>query len=54
MVNMEQCRRLAEECEQDASRASSPKVREELLRVARMWRELAEFKQQMATIGRAA
>ena len=53
MVNMEQCRRLAEECEQDAGRASSPKIREELLRVARMWRELAEFKQEMLRSARA-
>ena len=54
MVTMEQCRRLAEECERDAGRASSPKYREEMLAVARMWRELAEFKQQMLRSARAA
>jgi hypothetical protein len=54
MFTAEQCRRLAEECEQDAARASSLKLREELLAVARMWRDLAEFKQQMASIEKAA
>ena len=54
MVTMEQCSRLAEECEQHAGRACSPKFREEMLAVARMWRELAEFKQQMLRSARAA
>jgi hypothetical protein len=54
MVTIEKCRRLAEECEQSAGRASSTKIGEELLAVARMWRDLAEFKQQMAKIGKAA
>lgn len=54
MVTQQECRRLAEECEQDAIRASCSKHREEMLRVARMWRELGEFKQQMRRSGKAA
>ena len=54
MVTQEECRRLSEECEQDAAQASSVKVREEMLRVARMWRELGEFKQQMRRSAKAA
>jgi hypothetical protein len=44
MLTAEACSRLAEECEPDAGRAASAKVREELLETARMWRDLADFK----------
>jgi hypothetical protein len=54
MFTAEQCHRLAEECEQYAGRASCPELREELLAVARMWRELAEHKQQTMASTRAA
>jgi hypothetical protein len=47
MLTLEECHRLAEECEQDAARASSAKLREDMLTVARVWRDLAHFKQQM-------
>ena len=54
MFTAEQCRRLAEECEQDAGRASSPKLHEEMLAVARMWRELAEQKEGKLRSAKAA
>jgi hypothetical protein len=50
MLTAEECSRLAEECEQDAALASSPKVCKEMLEAARMWRDLADFKQQMRSV----
>jgi hypothetical protein len=47
VLTVEACVRLAEECEQDADRASTPKIREEMRETARMWRDLAEFKRRM-------
>ena len=54
MLTAEVYRRLAQECERDAARASSVKIREEMLTVASMWRELAEFKQQARRQAEAA
>jgi hypothetical protein len=46
MLTAEHCLRLAEECEQAAARASALKLRQDMLMVARMWRELAARKEQ--------
>jgi hypothetical protein len=54
MFTTEKCRRLAEECEQDAGRSSSPKFREEMLEVARMWRALSEYKKETLRLANAA
>ena len=42
MFTVKEFRRLADECEEDARRASSPKCRDELLESAQVWRELAQ------------
>ena len=51
MLTAEECSRLAEECEQDAGRVSSPKMSEAMLETARMWRDLAKFKQDLLRSG---
>jgi hypothetical protein len=54
MRSAKECLQQAEECVQDAGQASSLKVREGLLETAHMWRELADFKQQMRRSAEAA
>jgi hypothetical protein len=54
MFMPEKCRSLAEECEQDAGRANSPKFREDMLMVARVWRELAEEQERKLRSAKAA
>jgi hypothetical protein len=54
MFMPEKCRSLAEECEQDAARADCPKRREDMLMVARVWRELAEDQERKLRSGKAA
>ena len=50
----EKCRHLAEECEQNAGRAGFEEYREELQLVARIWRELAEEREQKPRSVKAA
>jgi hypothetical protein len=46
MFTAEKCRRLAEECEQNAGRAGYQVYSEDLQLVARIWRELAEERER--------
>lgn len=54
MFTAEKCRRLAEECERAADRASFQKYREDMLMFAGLWRELAEEREQRARLPKAA
>ena len=54
MFTVEECCRLAEECERDAGRATSAKYREDMLMVARVWRQLAEEREQKRRSAKAA
>jgi hypothetical protein len=54
MFTAETCRRLAEECEQNASRVGFEEYRKDLQLVARIWRELAEQREQKPRSVKAA
>lgn len=54
MYTVEECRRRAEECERAAGGVNSPKQRETMLTIARIWRELAEEREQKSRSSNAA